>query len=408
MAPGAALTALADRACDPAVLGTLTDDQLLGVVAAGRRLAGHAAWIWQAAVAEFAARRREPDPGKATPLGFTLFAPDELAPELAVTANSAELLMAQSRDAARRLPASFALLRDGKITEFPMKIIAESAQCLSDQDAAEADRLIAAAAPGLTPAQLRRLCARIVMMIDPDAARRRKETAAREARVTRFQEYSGNAAISGRELPPDEVLAASQHIDATARALRAAGVPGTLQHLRSLVYLDLLQGTDPLARLTTPARQPGTADQPGTAPGPGTENQPGTPGTADQPGTTAGPGTENQPGPTGQSGTGQPGTEDQTGAAGGGSRQRHRPRAGCRTGRPETLRTGTARTRASTRGATQTAAARTAAGHPARAAGHRSGRSSTCWSRPARCSAGRRRPARSPASACSTRKPPAT
>ena len=58
------------------------------------------------------------------------------------------------------------------------------------------------------------------MMIDPGAARRRKETAAREARVTRFQEYSGNAAISGRELPPDEVLAASQHIDATARALR--------------------------------------------------------------------------------------------------------------------------------------------------------------------------------------------
>ena len=311
MAPGAALTALADRACGPAVLGTLTDDQLLGVVAAGRRLAGHAAWIWQAAVAEFAARRREPDPGKATPLGFTLFAPDELAPELAVTANSAELLMAQSRDAARRLPASFALLRDGKITEFPMKIIAESAQCLSDQDAAEADRLIAAPAPGLTPAQLRRLCARIVMMIDPDAARRRRETAAREARVTRFQEYSGNAAISGRELPPDEVLAASQHIDATARALRAAGVPGTLQHLRSLVYLDLLQGTDPLARLTAPARQPGTADQPGTT------AQPSSPGTEDQPGTTAGPGTENQPGPTGQSGTGQPGTEDQTGTAGG-------------------------------------------------------------------------------------------
>ena len=56
----------------------------------------------QAAVAEFAARRREPDPGKATPLGFTPFAPNKLAPELAVTTNSAELLMAQSRDAARR------------------------------------------------------------------------------------------------------------------------------------------------------------------------------------------------------------------------------------------------------------------------------------------------------------------
>jgi hypothetical protein len=60
MAPGAALTALADQACDPAVLRTLTDDQLLGLAAAGRRLAGHAAWIQYAAVAQFAARRRTP------------------------------------------------------------------------------------------------------------------------------------------------------------------------------------------------------------------------------------------------------------------------------------------------------------------------------------------------------------
>ena len=310
--------------------------------------------------------------------------------------------MAQSRDAARRLPASFALLRDGKITEFPMKIIAESAQCLSDQDAAEADRLIAASAPGLTPAQLRRLCARIVMMIDPDAARKRRETAAKEARVTRFQEYSGNAAISGRELPPDEVLAASQHIDATARALRAAGVPGTLQHLRSLVYLDLLQGTDPLARLTTPARHPGTADQPGTTAQPGTRPRKTSPARqparyGDQPGTAG-------PDPARGSRSRKTRRALQAAAAGNATDRD----AGCRTGRRRPRGTGTARTRASTRGAAQAAAARTAAGRPARAGGHRSGRSSTCWSRPARCSAGRRRPARSPASACSTRKPPAT
>jgi hypothetical protein len=48
------------------------------------------------------------------------------------------------------------------------------------------------------------------------------------------------------------------------RALRAAGVPGTLQYLRTTAYLHLLQGTDPLTRLTTPARQPGTTGQPGT------------------------------------------------------------------------------------------------------------------------------------------------
>lgn len=85
MAPGPELAAVAAGACDPAVLGGLTDNQLLGLAGAGRRLAGRAAWIQQQAIAEFAARRAEPDRKKATPLGFTPFAPDELAPEMVMT-----------------------------------------------------------------------------------------------------------------------------------------------------------------------------------------------------------------------------------------------------------------------------------------------------------------------------------
>src|ERR1700722_6387378 len=67
VAPDSALAALADRACDPAILPGLSDDQLLGLVSAGRRLAARAAWVPQAAIAEFTARRLEPDPGKAPP-----------------------------------------------------------------------------------------------------------------------------------------------------------------------------------------------------------------------------------------------------------------------------------------------------------------------------------------------------
>jgi Domain of unknown function (DUF222) len=249
MAPDASLAALADQACDPAILPRLSDDQLLGLVSAGRRLAARAAWVQQAAIAEFASRRLEPDGNKSTALGFTAFSPDELVPELVATGNFAELRMAQSREAVTRLPASTALLRDGRLSEYQMKIIIEATGCLSDEDAAEADRLLAAAAPGLTPARLRAMCTRIVMMIDPRAAEERKKTAAKEARVTRWQETSGNAALSGRELPPEEVLAASQHMDATARALRVGGLPGTLQQLRVRVYLDLAQGLDPFDRL---------------------------------------------------------------------------------------------------------------------------------------------------------------
>jgi Domain of unknown function (DUF222) len=267
MAPGPELAALAAAACDPGMLAGLTDNQVLGLAGAGRRLAGRGAWIQQTAAAEFAARRAEPDRTKATPLGFTPFACGELAPELVITDNAAELQMAQARDAARRLPANVALLRDGRMSEFQLKIITESTQALSDADAAEADTLLAAAAPSLTPGKLRAMCTRVVMMIDPAAAQRHKDSAAKDARVVRFQEHSGNAALCGRDLPPDEVLASSAHVDACARALRAAGIPGTLQQLRVRAYLDLTQGLDPLAR-TTPAPDtsggaPGTGDTPG-------------------------------------------------------------------------------------------------------------------------------------------------
>jgi hypothetical protein len=47
------------------------------------------------------------------------------------------------------------------------------------------------------------------MQVAPEAARKRREDAARDARVERWAEDSGNAALAGRELPPAEVLAAA-------------------------------------------------------------------------------------------------------------------------------------------------------------------------------------------------------
>jgi len=264
MPPGAVLAAVAGMACDPAVLKALPDDQVLGLAAAGRRLAAYGAWVRQAAVGEFAARRLEPDPGKADPGGFIPFAADELAPELVLTMSAAQEAMARARDAAR-LPACTGLLRDGRVSEFQLKIITGATACLSGEGAAGAGLLLAAAAPTLTPGQLRAMCTRAVLMIDPAAAQRRKESAAKDARVIRFQEYSGNAALCGRDLPPDQVLAASAHIDACARALRGAGVPGTLEQLRVLAFLDLTKGRDPLARLTGPPHQPGAGETPGDA-----------------------------------------------------------------------------------------------------------------------------------------------
>ena len=95
----------------------------------------------------------------------------------------------------------------------------------------------------------------------PEKARERREKAARTARVERWAEDSGNAALMGRELPPDEVLAADQRIRSWAEELKKAGLDGGMDELRARAYLDLLLGKDsrpsvpgPLPRTPPPAR----------------------------------------------------------------------------------------------------------------------------------------------------------
>ena len=96
----------------------------------------------------------------------------------------------------------------------------------------------------LTPGGLRSALARAVMEVAPGKARQRRETAARFARVERWAEDSGNAALMGRELPPEEVLAADQRICWWAGELRQAGLDGGMDELRARAFLDLVLGTD--------------------------------------------------------------------------------------------------------------------------------------------------------------------
>ncbi len=122
----------------------------------------------------------------------------------------------------------------------------------------------------LTPGGLRAAVARAVMEVAPEKARKRREAAARDARVQRWAEDSGNAALAGRELPPAEVLAADQRITAWAHELRQAGLEGCMDELRARAYLDLLLDTD--SRPVTPddggTSTDGETDDPGGG-GPG-------------------------------------------------------------------------------------------------------------------------------------------
>jgi hypothetical protein len=278
MRPGPVLAALTEQAAGG--LGRLTDNQVLGAMSAARRLAARAAWLELRAVAEFT-RRREAQYAGATARGVPRgcrdgeFPDAELGMELVTSQNAARDTMDLAGDLQTRLPRTRAALGAGLIDEYRARLIWRPTRCLSDADAAYADEVLSALAPGLRYDQLARKAAGVAMKLDPEAFKRGKEKArADRQRVVAGREESGNAFLSGRELAIEDALASKAHIDASAVALRRGGLPGTLQRLRVLAFNDLTQGRNPLHRLTSPepaddagrdVRQdrPATGGQPG-------------------------------------------------------------------------------------------------------------------------------------------------
>ena len=158
MGPGPVLTALVCAATrDPQTLAGLGDDDLIGIIAAARRMESKAAWAGMTALREFAARRPA-RAGIAVTAGTAVseFAADEVAMALNLTWLSAAGQIASACVIAERLPATFAALGAGQIHPVHVKIIAEETSVLSDEDAALADEILAGAASGKTFGQLRR------------------------------------------------------------------------------------------------------------------------------------------------------------------------------------------------------------------------------------------------------------
>ena len=186
------------------------------------------------------------------------FASYELSLALTLTGRSAEAYLDFAVELATKLPETMAALEAGQIDIIRARIIAEATHVLSAGHTAAVEDRIFPRAGQQTSGQLRAALARAVLAADPDAARARREEAQRDARVLRWREDAGTAALCGRDLPSADVLAADQRISARARQLRSAGVTGTLDELRARAYLDFLLGRDSMPQ-QQPSGQPETA-----------------------------------------------------------------------------------------------------------------------------------------------------
>ena len=185
------------------------------------------------------------------------FTRDQLAFALGESRAAADWLLTVAWHLATRLGGTLDALADGIITRGKAELIVRLTQYLDDDEARAVEAKILGRAGRLTPGSLRSALARAVMEVAPEKAKERREKAARTARVERWAEDSGNAALMGRELPPDEVLAADQRISAWAGELRKAGLEGGMDELRARAFLDLVLGKDSRPRAPRPRTPPG-------------------------------------------------------------------------------------------------------------------------------------------------------
>ncbi|HXL94009.1 MAG TPA: DUF222 domain-containing protein [Streptosporangiaceae bacterium] len=240
MAPGAVLAGLVTAVTGPdgSVLGTLTDEEVLGVLGAVQRLAAWAAWGELVALAEFLRRR----PGALAGSAGARVAAEEAAWK---TGESWARMLDQATLAvtvAARLPHTLAAMGQGLISGYKVRIIEAQTADLSAEDVAKADVMLAAAGQVKNPGGLRDFARRQVARLDPEAAVRKKDRGRRNAYVRAFQEDSGNMGLSARELPNADGQIAWQNIERRALDLHAAGVEGSAGQLQVQAMLDFLLG----------------------------------------------------------------------------------------------------------------------------------------------------------------------
>jgi hypothetical protein len=236
-------------------------DELVGLLRGWAAIESWAAGGRLGVVREIMRREGPPSPGAdhgGLPEVWSRSLRYELSGALACSTQSAEGIASLAWQLGARLPAIAARLEDGTLTSPKAKAIAETFEQLTDPDAAAAEALIADQLTGKTYTQVLRLAEQAALTVDPGMAERRREHAQKNyARVSFFREQAGTAGLSGRDLPPDEALAAMAAVNARAEEYKESDafddIP--MDALRARAYLDLINGVPAATRIAIAEQQ---------------------------------------------------------------------------------------------------------------------------------------------------------
>ena len=190
--------------------------------------------------------RRDPDAGAG--VIARLAEPDpacgrEIAAALHLTERTAYREHGVADVLVHRIPDVLAALARGDIDRGRAVVFAELLEPLTDAQARRVcDRLLPKAS-GLNSSQLRYRLRRMVISIDPEAARRRYEKALRKRGVVCYLDEDGVATFTAFGLDPTAAQAACERLDALARAIRGAGHPDSISVIRADLTMALLAGS---------------------------------------------------------------------------------------------------------------------------------------------------------------------
>jgi hypothetical protein len=167
----------------------------------------------------------------------------EIAAALTWTKRAAKARLEDAWLLIEGVPAVWAALRAGAIDLPKARVLAEGTSILPAPAARRVIDQILPEAPGLTTGQLAYRLRRLVVEVDPAAAKKEYEDGVARRKVARGLNGDGTAYLAGYNLPADQAAAADERLDALARAAKQAGDDRPMDLIRADIYLAVLAGT---------------------------------------------------------------------------------------------------------------------------------------------------------------------
>ena len=233
--PGAELAAFLSVA-DPGELSGY--DQVL-VLQAHQKLASHFAAKAYENMAELAEIMVEWD-------GELEFGLDAAAMEvqaaLRLTRRMAEIEIDFAHVLKHRLPAVGRSLWSGEIDVRRARVMVNGTSHLDEGHARQVVEKVISRAPQLTTGELRAKVQKLCLETEPEAAKKRYESAVEGRRLASEPTVDGTANIILADIAPDKASAALERINSIAKTLHVQGETRSMDQLRADIALDLLSG----------------------------------------------------------------------------------------------------------------------------------------------------------------------